>query len=388
MSAPITEELLNAQAELLELLPDIVYRLNRDGYLVYANAAIERLGYARSALIGRHIGTLIHPDDAATAILAEALKRNPNPPTPPAVLDERRTGERMTRGLRIRMLGPEANPEKIAMLGETTAVGVWEEDPSEGRIFAGTLGVIRDIGDRAAREALQREREALERYFSPDVARKIGAEGDADQMKGETVRASVLFMDIRNFTTISESLSPDQVAELLNRLFNDLMDLILSRRGSINKFMGDAILATFGCPFPDENDAQHAVESAMAIRRTLVQFNRFKPAYLKDDLRVGIGIATGEVFAGNIGSFRRKEYTVIGDTVNTASRLQNLTKKAGVDILIDETTRQRIASSIRTRPLQIQNLRGKTLPVRIHAVIEAANESPPAATVTLFKKAN
>ncbi|MCE9598132.1 MAG: response regulator [Spirochaetia bacterium] len=226
-------------------------------------------------------------------------------------------------------------------------------------------------GERRERlERLTREKEILRRYFSDDVAEKIMKLDNRDRMIGENHHATVLFMDIRNFTQISERLPPLQVAEFLNLLYPDIMELILGRSGSVNKLIGDAIVATFGVPFRTDKDALHALEAAIAIRDYVVRFNGLKPDFLRDfPIRIGIGITTGPVFAGNIGSFRRLEYTVIGDTVNTASRLQNLTKKAEVDILIDGATMREAGSPLQTREIRVRSIRGKTEKIDIYALM-------------------
>lgn len=219
---------------------------------------------------------------------------------------------------------------------------------------------------------LTREKDVLRRYFSDDVAAEIMKMENRDRMIGENHHATVLFMDIRNFTSMSEGLHPLQVAEFLNLLYPDVMELILGRSGSVNKLIGDAIVATFGIPFRKDEDALHALEAAIAIRDFVDRFNSFKPDFLKDfPIKIGIGVTTGPVFAGNIGSFRRLEYTVIGDTVNTASRLQNLTKKADVDILIDgETLRAALrAGALETREIRVRSIRGKTEKIDVHALI-------------------
>lgn len=219
---------------------------------------------------------------------------------------------------------------------------------------------------------LTNEKKVLAQYFSEDVVRQI-EKGDSN-LKGGNITATILFLDIRGFTTISETLNPDQVADLLNLLFTDLMDLIFSHDGSVNKLIGDAILATFGAPFQTEQDARNAVSCALAMRQTIHNFNMVKPAYLKQDIRIGIGITTGTVFAGNIGSYRRMEYTVIGDTVNTASRLQNLTKKAGVEILIDGETRMKAGEGLTVRKLRVSSVRGKSKDVEIYILDSIEDE--------------
>ncbi|MDH5720961.1 MAG: adenylate/guanylate cyclase domain-containing response regulator [Spirochaetia bacterium] len=217
---------------------------------------------------------------------------------------------------------------------------------------------------------LTRERKMLSQYFSEDVVSKILSDDEnaSSHLKGENLTATILFFDIRNFTSISEKLSPDLVADLLNLLFSDIMDLVFSHNGSINKLIGDAILATFGCPYNTKQDALNAVNCALDIRKTIEFFNKVKPKYLEHELSVGIGIATGQVFAGNIGSYRRMEYTVIGDVVNTASRLQNLTKKAGVDIIIDGETQKKASDNLILRRVRVKNIRGKEKEVEIFAL--------------------
>jgi len=216
-------------------------------------------------------------------------------------------------------------------------------------------------------EKLLRERSILARYFSDDIVLKIMGSGSATLL-GESLMATVLFVDIRNFTGITEKLNPSLVAETLCFLYTDLMDLIFSHQGSVNKLIGDAILATFGCPFNSPSDAENAVRCALDIRQTLTLFNQARPAYLTDEIKIGMGITTGNVFAGNIGSFRRMEYTVIGDVVNTASRLQTLTKRAGVDLLMDATTQARVHDRFVHERLFKVVLRGKKEPTDVYTV--------------------
>jgi len=232
------------------------------------------------------------------------------------------------------------------------------------------VGAARFDDERKHRiERLVEEQNILKRYFSEDVALEIMKHGHSDRMIGENHTATILFLDIRDFTKLSERIPAMQVAEFLNLLYPDIMELILGRRGSINKIIGDAIVATFGVPIHSDKDAYNAVEAAVAIRDYVERFNKFRPPFLEDfQIRVGIGITTGTVFAGNIGSFRRLEYTVIGDLVNTASRLQNLTKKTYVDILIDGPTLAAAGSAVETKPVRVKSIRGKSERVDIYAV--------------------
>lgn len=228
-----------------------------------------------------------------------------------------------------------------------------------------------------AAEDLKREQNAhhlngqiqkLSQYFSNDVVQKILSQSGENHSYGEMLEATVFFLDVRNFTALSEMITPPQVAELLNRLYTDIMDLVLSYKGSVNKIIGDALLATFGCPVRGKNDARNAVECALAIRDTLRLFNDTKPAYLTTDISIGMGIATGPVFAGTIGSYRKMEYTVIGDTVNVASRLETLTKQTRFDLIVDSKTRELAGPDLLVKKLQVTRVRGRTKPMEIFLV--------------------
>ncbi|MFZ5627603.1 MAG: adenylate/guanylate cyclase domain-containing protein [Spirochaetota bacterium] len=235
---------------------------------------------------------------------------------------------------------------------------------------------IRLKATRAA-EDLTRQRNAvhlngqiqkLSQYFSNDVVQKILSQTGENHSYGEMLEATVFFLDVRNFTALSEKITPTQVAELLNRLYTDIMDLVLSYKGSVNKIIGDALLATFGCPVRGEKDARNAVECALAIRDTLRFFNDTKPSYLTTDISIGMGIATGPVFAGTIGSYRKMDYTVIGDTVNVASRLETLTKQTRFDLIIDSKTRELAGPDLMVKKLQVTRVRGRTKPMDIFLV--------------------
>lgn len=228
------------------------------------------------------------------------------------------------------------------------------------------------------------QKSSLLRFFSEDVADSIIQGKMENKMKGEIIPVSIFFMDIRNFTGISENLKPELVADLLNTLFTDIMDIVFTHRGSVNKLIGDAILATFGAPVQSDKDALNAVKCALSVQNMITLFNKAKPEYLKDDIRVGIGIATGEVFAGNIGSFRRIEYTVIGDTVNTASRLESMTKSAGVSILIDETTAGRLDETVKTEFLTETDVKGKEIKIKIYSIAASKESEEANDEVTFF----
>ena len=155
---------------------------------------------------------------------------------------------------------------------------------------------------------------------------------------GEIVCATVLFCDIRGFTTLSEQINPTQVVSLLNKFFSSMEQCIVKHNGIINKYIGDAIMAIFGVPLQNENQALDAYKCCLEMRQTLTNLNKELEAENLPQIKFGIGLHTGNVLAGNIGSNSRMEYTVIGDTVNVASRIESLCKEYNWDLLLSETT--------------------------------------------------
>jgi adenylate cyclase len=191
------------------------------------------------------------------------------------------------------------------------------------------------------------------------------------RLEGRVVQGSVLFSDIRGFTTLSEQMTPDDLMRLLNRYMSVMVDVIVMNGGMVNKFGGDSLLAVFGTPLnPLPNHAARAVQTALDMRAALEKFNREQDIQNVPPLKIGIGIATGLVVAGNIGGEERIEYTVIGDTVNLASRLQNMTKEFKYDILINDTTHESAAGAIGYDSIKMTaiEVRGKQTRVDIYAV--------------------
>lgn len=217
---------------------------------------------------------------------------------------------------------------------------------------------------KEANDRLEAQSKIMAQYFSDDVIAKITATGS--MMEPELIAATVMFFDLRNFTSLSETLEPQNIAELLNILFTDLMDLIFSHGGSVNKFIGDAIMATFGAPLSQGNDALNAVKCALAIKESMALFNQVRPTYLSSDIGYGIGIASGKVFSGTVGSFRRLEYTVLGDSVNIASRLEGMNKISKTNILMDGATHDLLENAVECRRIKFkETIRGKSKEVEI-----------------------
>ncbi|MGE5505307.1 MAG: GAF domain-containing protein [Actinomycetota bacterium] len=232
----------------------------------------------------------------------------------------------------------------------------------DGKALGGMV-MIEDISSE------KRMKATMSRYMDPALADRLLAGGEA-MMGGQSSRATVLFSDIRSFTTLTEELGPQGTVSLLNEYFTVMVDCITNEGGMLDKFIGDAIMAVFGTPFPHEDDEDRAVRAAIAMMRDLGAFNEHRAADGKKPVDIGIGLNTDQVVSGNIGSPKRMDYTVIGDGVNLASRLESATKQYKAKILISEFTRARLKGTYRMREVDRVVVKGKTKPVAVFEVLE------------------
>jgi class 3 adenylate cyclase len=210
------------------------------------------------------------------------------------------------------------------------------------------VGRVKANYNEMLRGLQQREfiRNTFGRFLSIEISRKILETGEIN-LGGEEVEATVLFSDIRNFTSISESMSAQEVVTFLNEFFARIVAPILQSGGVVNKYIGDCVMAIFGVPERNEMHAVNAVEAALKMKEALRVLNMERQENGLFPIHTGIGIHTGRLVAGNIGSPERLEYTVIGDTVNVASRIETQTKALGADILISEAVYQKMPLSSR-----------------------------------------
>ena len=215
----------------------------------------------------------------------------------------------------------------------------------------------------------KRVKSTMARYMTKEVADKL-LEGGEDALGGTAQWATVLFSDIRSFTTISEELGAKETVSMLNDYFTDMIDVIFQHGGILDKYIGDAIMALFGAPFPKPDDADNAVIVANEMIGSLHLLNEERAKEGKLEIRIGIGVCTGELVAGNIGSPKRMEYTAIGDTVNLASRLEGATKYYGVNIIWSDSTLKELKNSARNREVDLIRVKGKTLPVAIYEGVD------------------
>jgi adenylate cyclase len=207
------------------------------------------------------------------------------------------------------------------------------------------------------------------RYFSPGVVSRISSEADTLLgVGGRAQEVAVMFCDIRDFTTITEKLPPSDVVEFLSQYHTRMVEVIFAFGGTIDKFIGDAIMVTFGTPDPSDDDAERSVRAGLAMNTALAELNAERERRDLASIRHGIGIHFGPVIAGNIGTEDRLEYTVIGDTVNVASRIQDACKSVGEAFLISDAVKARLPPDIQLRSLPEQRVKGRQAPVRIYAV--------------------
>jgi len=234
-------------------------------------------------------------------------------------------------------------------------------DLNEERI--GAMLVMEDITTE------KRVRNTMSRYLTKQVADRVLAGGDSD-LGGSTNEVSVLFSDIRDFTTISETLGARATVSLLNEYFGVMVDPVFDNGGILDKYIGDAIMAVFGAPFTSEKDTDNALSSALEMLTALVKLNKHRESIGQPTIRIGIGISTGEAVVGNIGSPKRMDYTVIGDTVNLAARLEGLTKFFGIELLISEATKDKLNNNYQLRELDIIRVKGKLQPIKVFEVLD------------------
>ena len=227
----------------------------------------------------------------------------------------------------------------------------------------GSMLVIEDISKE------KRLKGTMARYMTKEVADKLLESGE-DALGGQDVTASVLFSDIRSFTTLSEKLGPQETVSMLNEYFTVMVDVIFNNGGILDKYIGDAIMAVFGVPFSGENDSDHAVRAGVEMLIRLREFNQRRLAMSKDPVLIGIGISSDVIVSGNIGSPKRMDYTVIGDGVNLASRLEGANKFYGTSLLVSQSCFESLSERFLSREMDLIKVKGKTKPVAVYEIMD------------------
>ena len=235
-----------------------------------------------------------------------------------------------------------------------------------GLVVLGFIVLVTNLAVRRMFSAL-RKRDNLTRFLPRQVAERVMERG-ANALAPVTREVTVLFSDIRGFTSISEGLEPEEVLLMLDDYFGRMSQIVKGHDGVVGKFMGDGLLAYWGVPDKLEDHAVMAVRAARDMRRALRELNQHRENHGLPALRIGIGIHTGTVAAGMLGGTLQSEYTVIGDAVNVASRVEGLTKDYGVDVLISETTWAQLAEPRRGALLASAEIRGRKEPVVLYTI--------------------
>jgi class 3 adenylate cyclase len=235
-----------------------------------------------------------------------------------------------------------------------------------GRDVAGRLGGALNDMTKGLRER-DHVKEIFGRYIATQVSEKI-LHGQAN-LGGESRRVSILFSDIRNFTGMSEQMTPQQVVTFLNDYFSEMVDAVFEQNGILDKFLGDGLMAIFGAFGDEEDHPRRSVMAALRMQALLAKINGERAVTGRAPIAIGIGIHTADVILGNIGSRKRLEYTVVGDGVNTSSRLQGMNKEFGTTILISETTYEAVKDEFECRPMPDARLRGKVRELKLYEVV-------------------
>ena len=275
-------------------------------------------------------------------------------------------------GLQLR-LQERADDPTIGMVGAVAVLGV--------AVVLCSFALARRIqmARVLAEEVLHRER--LGRYFSPQVAAHI-EHTSLGLAAGQQCEVTVLFADLRQFTTLSERLTPSETVALLNEFQTRMVEAVFANGGTLDKFLGDGLMAYFGAPVARAEHPLQGVRCALAMQAALSELNIFRVAHHQPPLRMGVGVHTGPVIVGSIGTDNRREYTAVGDAVNVASRLEKLTRQYDEDILLSGETARRLASAIPLRDIDETAVRGRSQLVHLFAPVNGSpipSGGPPTA---------
>ncbi len=213
-------------------------------------------------------------------------------------------------------------------------------------------------------------RSAFQSYLHPDLVKEMMDNPGALKLGGQRRECTILFSDVRNFTSISEKMDPQVLVTLMNEYFDPISQVIIAEGGYIDKFIGDAVMVIFGAPKATETHAEQACRTAIRMVAKVKELEPiFKEKFNIEAFKIGIGIHTGEVIVGNIGTQKRLNYTVMGDTVNLASRLESATKELGATACMSESTFQKVGDHIKSRYLSEISVKGKEIKVRVYEIL-------------------
>ena len=341
------------QRDILRSLSNGVISTDREGNIISANESARKLlGMDNSNLSGLAVTDLIRIEQAnfrrwISMSLNPRFEKDRQQYYPDQTLLPSHGGDHHSVNLAINTIAAPDDPSHIL----------------------GVLVVMDDISDA------KRLKSTMYRYMTQELAEQLLENPDAAKMGGDRKDVSVMFSDIRSYTTLTEALAAEDVVEMLNEYFEVMVDVVFAHRGILDKYIGDALMAVFGSPLPLEDHQWMAVKTAIEMRHRLVDFNLKRASRGQPDIKIGIGINSDVVISGNIGSSKRMEFTAIGDGVNLSARLESTSKLYGTDILISETTYRPCADRVWARELDYIRVKGKTQPVGIYELLGLRTET-------------
>ncbi|MDD5286427.1 MAG: GAF domain-containing protein [Desulfuromonadaceae bacterium] len=333
------QNMKNYNESMLQSMSNGVITLDEEGRIVTCNAAGQRImNVAPEEIIGIDIAGFF---SGMNGWIVEKVRRVENNQAPEVTMD----AELEFGGKKL-----SVNSSVLPLIS------------SEGKKL-GTMIMFEDISGE------KRMKSTMSRYMDPGLADQLLAGGE-DILGGKSISATILFSDIRGFTTLTEELGAQGTVSLLNQYFTLMVDCIQSEGGMLDKFIGDALMAAFGIPIAHDDNEDRAVRSAINMMNVLSEWNAKRSLLGNKPVAIGIGINTDTVVSGNIGSPKRMDYTVIGDGVNLASRLESACKQYSAKILISENTYNRLKGTYRIRDIDDVVVKGKTQPVRVYEVLD------------------
>ncbi len=330
----------NYSQGILQSIAAGVFTFGRKGNLITVNrAGTELFGSDARDKVGRHYSTLFafSSNSRLCSVLEDVLRK-----------------QRSRTVYDVRLLRSDGTSFNLNLSAFPL------KDVKEN--FLGAVLVTEDITQE------QRLMNTLCRYVAREVAEQVLQNKEARKLGGTRTEVTILYADIRNFTSISEQMDPEDIVKLLNAYYPRIINVVFRHQGMVDKFIGDAILAVFGVPTRREDDALRAVRAALEIRREVHAINNERARQNQLAIEIGIGITSGAVISGNIGSTRRMDYTVIGDPVNLAARLEGLTKEVEHKILVSERVWAAVEKEIPCKALGLFKVKGKQEGVPVFAV--------------------
>ncbi|HVM96558.1 MAG TPA: adenylate/guanylate cyclase domain-containing protein, partial [Candidatus Acidoferrales bacterium] len=341
------QNIKNYNESMLQSMSNGIVTLNEEGTIVTCNAAgLRMLNVDEAQILHRKA------EDFFTGVDAWVLEKIQ------AVGHTRDSDVTMDASLEI-------GGQKMSV--NLTTLPLMSKDERGEAKKLGSLLVVEDISTE------KRIKSTMSRYMDPNLADQLLAGGN-DAMGGKSVTATVLFSDIRSFTSITEELGAHGTVSLLNEYFTIMVDCIQREGGMLDKFIGDAIMAVFGLPVSHDDDEDRAVRAAIAMISELRRWNLQRLEDGKKPLDMGIGLNTDSVVSGNIGSPKRMDYTIIGDGVNLASRLESACKQYAARILLSENTYRKLRGTYRIREVDRVVVKGKNEPVGVYEVLDYHSE--------------